>query len=219
MRNVAFNATTKDYFSVYKTIATGCNALDISSYKSIKFTANAIGASSVTITLVSNNITDWKNQYSYTMSLEGNQEYAISLAKFKSTNYSTPVSANEIKAVNFSFNNSRGVPTTMNASLSKVRFSKLDAINNSFSASTLGVYPNPTVGKCSIAFTSSVAQPLILKVVEAATGKTIKTQFINATKGTNHFGVDNSLANGLYIVTLEGDNVKYNPAKLTVGKK
>ncbi len=218
MRNVSFSANTKDYFSVYKTIGTGCNALDISSYKSIKFNANATGAGSVTVTLVSNNITDWKNQYSYTMNLEGNQEYAISLAKFKSGKYNTPVNANEITAVNFSFNNSRGVPTTMTASISNARFSKIDVVNASLTA-TLGIYPNPTTGKFTVAFTSDAAQALVLKVTEAATGRVVKTQFINATKGVNSIAIDNSLASGLYIVTLEGDNVKYNAAKLMVGKK
>ena len=218
MRNVSFDATTKDYFSVYKTIGTDCNALDISSYKSFKFTANAVGAGSVTITLVSSNITNWKDQYSYTMSLNGNQEYAISLANFKSTKYNTLVNSNSLNAVSFSFNNNRGVPVAMNVNLSKARFSKLDVINNSLSATTLGVYPNPTTGKFTVAFTSDAAQPLVLKVVEAATGKTVKTMFINATKGTNSIAVENRLANGLYIVTLDGDDVKYNPAKLMVGK-
>ena len=219
MRNVSFSANTKDYFSVYKTIGTGCNALDISKYKSIKFNANAVGAGSVTVTLVSNNITDWKDQYSYTINLEGNQEYAISLAKFKSTKYNTAVNANEITAVNFSFNNSRAVPTTMTASISKARFSKIDAVNVSLTATTLGIYPNPTTGKFTVAFTSDATQPLVLKVTEAATGRVVKTQFINATKGTNQVAIDNSLASGLYIVTLEGDDVKYNAAKLMVGKK
>ena len=219
MRNVAFNANTKDYFSVYKTIGTGCNALNISKYKSIKYTANAIGAGSVTITLVSSNITDWKNQFSYTMNLEGNQEYAISLAKFKSNKYNTLVNANEITAVNFSFNNSRAVPTSMTASLSKTRFSKLDVISTSLAATSLGIYPNPTMGKFTVAFTSEMLQPLVLKVTEAATGKIVTTQFINATKGANTIVVDNSLADGLYIVTLDGDDVKYNAAKLMVNRK
>jgi len=187
MRNVSFSANTKDYFSVYKTIGTKCNALDISEYKSIKFSANAVGAGSVTVTLISSNITDWKEQYSYTMNLEGNQDYAISLAQFKSTKYAALVNANAITAVNFSFNSSRSSLSTMTASLNKARFSKVDAINNSLTATALGIYPNPTTGKFTVAFTSEATQPLVLKVIESATGKTVKTQFINAVKGVNKY--------------------------------
>jgi hypothetical protein len=219
MRNVSFSATTKDYFSVYKTLGTNCNALDISSYKSIKFNANAVGAGTVTITLVSNNITDWKDQYTYTLNLDGNKDYEVSLAQFKSNKYNTSVNANAISAVSFSFNNSRATLATMTATLNKARFSKLDVINSSLTATTLGIYPNPTNGKFTAAFTSNATQPLVLKVIEAATGKTVKTQFINAIKGINSIAVDNTLASDLYIVTLDGDDVKYNAAKLIVNKK
>jgi hypothetical protein len=63
---------------------------------------------------------------------------------------------------------------------------------------------------------------MVLKVIETATGKTVKTQFVNASKGANQTAVqlDNiTSTNGLYIVTLEGDNTKYNAAKLIVNRK
>ncbi len=218
MRNVAFSANTKDYFSVYKTIGTRCNALDISRYKSIRFNANAVGAGSVTVTLLSANISEWKNQYNYTLSLDGNKEYAISLAQFKSIKYNTIVNTNYITAVNFSFNNDRGITTNMRVDLNNARFSTLDVMNNTLSATTLGIYPNPTTSKFTVAFTSNAAQPLQLKIIEAATGRTVKTQFVNASKGNNSIAINSTINNGLYIVTLEGDDVKYNPTKLMVNK-
>ena len=83
--------------------------------------------------------------------------------------------------------------------------------------------PLPTTGgKFTTSFTSETAQPLVLKVIEASTGKLVKTMFINATKGNNATAVElinTTPASGLYIVTLEGDNVKYNAAKLMVNKR
>jgi len=222
MRNVSFSANTKDYFSVYKTIGMGCNALNISKYKSIKFNANAVGAGSVTVTLISSNITDWKNQNSYTMNLDGNQEYAISLAKFKSDKYNTLVNVNEISAVNFSFNNSRGVPTTMTASLSKARFSKLDAFNASLNPIKLDIYPNPAKGKFTASFSSNMKEVVNISVTEIATGKTIYKKSLIANKGENEIIIDLNdaiqIASGLYIVCVKSDTQGIKPAKLMVNK-
>ena len=82
--------------------------------------------------------------------------------------------------------------------------------------------PNPTTnGKFTTSFTSETAQPMVLKVIETSTGKIVKTQFISAAKGTNQVAVslNNEQASGLYIVSLEADNIKYNNAKLIVSKK
>ena len=76
-------------------------------------------------------------------------------------------------------------------------------------------------GKFTTNFTSELAQPMVLKVIETSTGKIVKTQFINAAKGANQVAVslNNEQASGLYIVSLEADGVKYNAAKLMVNKK
>lgn len=68
---------------------------------------------------------------------------------------------------------------------------------------------------------SEANQSLVLKATSVATGEIIKTQFINATKGSNQVAVtlDNYTDKGIYIITLEGDGIKYNPAKLMVNKK
>ena len=220
-RNVAVTGVSKDYITVYKTMMGGGLEQNVSSYKSLMFTANATGAASVTVTLVKKSITDWKNQYTYTIALDGNKEYGINLNQFKSNKYSNAIDANDITAVNFSFNSSRGVPTNMSINLSKARFAAT-SIATEVTANAVSIYPNPAIGgKFTTQFNSELAQPMVLKVIETSTGKIVKTQFINATKGNNAVAVTlgNEQANGLYIVTLETDGVKYNAAKLMVNKK
>ena len=217
-RNVAVTGVSKDYITIYKTMMGGGLEQNVADFKSLLFNANAIGSGSVKVTLVKKSITNWNDQYSYTMSLDGDKEYGINLSQFSSTKYANAINANDIVAVNFSFNNSRNVPTNVSINLSKARFSTA-AIASDISVNTIGIYPNPTTGKFSTSFNSTTAQSLVLKVTEAATGRIVKTQFINATKGANTIAVENNLANGLYIITLEGDGVKFNPSKLMVGKK
>ena len=155
------------------------------------------------------------------MPLDGAKEYGINLSQFTSKATATAINANDITAVNFSFNNNRGVPTTMTINLSKARFTSaaVSATDNSLTA--VGVYPNPTTGSFAAKFASDVNQSLVLKVIEVATGRIVKTQFINAVKGNNKTAVElgTTLSNGNYIVTLEGDNIKYNATKVMVSKK
>jgi hypothetical protein len=107
----------------------------------------------------------------------------------------------------------------MNINLSKARFAN-SAIATAVEVSTVGVYPNPSNGKFTTKFTSEVAMPLVLKVIETSTGKIVKTQFINAAKGANQVAValENASTSGLYIVTLEGDGVTFNASKLMMNK-
>jgi hypothetical protein len=179
-----------------------------------------MGANSVTITLISSNISNWNDQYSYTVNLNGSEEYAIGLNNFKSSKYTQSVKSNSITGVSFAFNNSRGVQSNMSASLSQARFSTLNVLATE-SNITLGIYPNPTLGSTFTAkFNSETSQNLVLKVTEVATGRVVKTMFVQATKGTNQqvVNLNNNTANGNYIVTLDGDAVKYNAAKLVLGK-
>jgi hypothetical protein len=220
-RNVSVAATAKDYITVYKTMMGGGLEQNVSSFKSLLFTANATGASSVAVTLVKKSIIDWKDQYSYTVALDGNKEYGINLNQFKSAKYTDAINANDIIAVNFSFINSRGITSAMNINLSKARFAS-NTVATDVTAQMMSIYPNPTTGRFTVGFTSETATPLVLKVVALSTGKVVKTQFINATKGVNQTAVElnnTTSTNGLFIVTLEGDNIKYNAAKLMVNRK
>jgi hypothetical protein len=218
LRNVNVTGTTKDYITIYKTMMGGGLEQNVSAFKSLLFNANATGVGSVKVTLVKKSITNWNDQYTYTIALDGNKEYGINLNQFKSAKNNEAINANDIVAVNFSFATGRGATTTMNIGLSKARFASA-SIATDISVNTIVIYPNPTIGKFTTSFTSTNNQSLVLKVTEAATGRVVKTQFINATKGSNQVAVDHNLASGLYIVTLEGDNVKLRVAKLIIGKK
>ena len=221
MRNVSFSATTKDYVTAYKTVGTKCKSLSLSSYKSLKFTANATGASSVTITLISSNITNWNEQYTYTVNLSGNQEYAVSLSKFISSKYNTPVNANSITAVSFAFNNGKkGVNTNMSVSLSKARFST-SVVTSVEQESSLSVSPNPNNGKFTATFNSITTEPVQLQVIELSTGRVVSSVNYNAQKGSNVVSINlqnnaKYVSSGMYILNITSDNQSFKPAKLVI---
>lgn len=188
---------------------------NLSHYKSIIFNTNVTGAGSVKITLVKKSIVNWNDQYSYTVDLSGNNEYGINLKDFKSAKYNYSINADDIVSVSFAFINNRGPVTNMNINLSNVRFRKSEFTNSSLNVMT--IKPNPSTGVFYTSFTSDIAQTLVLNVIELSTGRIIKTNFVNAIKGSNEVKVileSSKLNSGTFVVTIEGDNVKFKPAKL-----
>jgi hypothetical protein len=221
LRNVSFKATSKDYVTAYKTIGTKCQSLTISDYNSLKFKANAVGAGSVKVTLISSDITNWSEQYTATVTLDGDKEYGIGLSDFVSSKYTQTVKSRNIIGVSFAFNNSRGTVTTMTGSLSKARFTK-EVIAASSAAQMVKIYPNPVqTNMFTTSFTSEVEQSVVIRVVEVGTGKVIKTQFVLAKKGVNQVQVqlDKATNNGNYTVEVQADEAKYQTQKLMIIRK
>lgn len=220
-RNVQVQGSTRDYVTMYKTLNGGGTEQNLSDYKGIIFNANPIGVNEVKITIIKKSIQNWADQYSFTMPLDGNKEYAVGMSQFKSSKFSTALNMNDVLAVNFSFSNTRGSNNILNASLSKARFTKEDvAYNQLLVSKAISIYPNPSNGVFITNFMSDVDQSLVVKIVSLATGQIIKTQFVQAKKGANNFTInlDKTVANGMYSLVIEGDNGKYQSQKIMLNK-
>lgn len=220
MRNVQFTASTKDYVTVYKNIGTQCKALPLANYNSLKLIANATGASSITVTLISSSIINWNEQYQFTINnIEGKKEYAINLNDFKSNKNNQGLKANSITGISFAYNPAKNVNQTMVGEISKARFSEESVPTLTVQNKTLNIYPNPIQSKQFTAFfTSESDQSVAIRIVEVTTGKTIKTQFLQAKKGNNQVNVQlhTIIAKGYYTISLQADNGKYETKKLLI---
>ena len=225
MRNVQVTGSTKDYISVYKTLNGGGIEQNLTSYKGLKFTTDALGVGQLTVTLMKKGVQNWADQYSYTINLDGtSKEYAVGLSAFKSTKTPTQaISANDILGVNFGYSNTRGGNTNATINLSKVRFTTVDiAAAQAIQSKAVSIYPNPvSTGQFTAKFMSEEEQTVVLRVVEIATGKTVRTQFVQAKKGTNQVGVqlDRATNNGMYSVQVQSDNGNYETQKLMINRK
>ncbi len=125
-RNVAVEATTAEFFSVYKVLRGAGVPQHLTAYKTLAFSAK--GGTNLRIVLVKNSITNYQNQYSYSMPLASElSSYNISLDDFKSAGTTDKIDANDITTVVFSFETTSGKTVTINTLLSEVAFSKKTA--------------------------------------------------------------------------------------------
>lgn len=220
-RNVDFEATTKLNVSAYKLIKASGLSKDLSAFKGIKFNAVAKGTTTLKITILKRGITNWDNQYTYKLSISDvNKEYAIGLDKFTSKGSTSKLSPNDVTAVIFTWENNRGVSTTISGALSKVRFTKDDiSFEQAILSKEVTVYPNPNNGKFNVTFMAEHDGQLVLKIIDIAKGAIVDTKFINAKKGSNTINVVTSIvpANlSTYYILIEGDDVKYVPKKIMI---
>lgn len=221
-RNASVEASTPDYVSLYKLIRGGGVNQNLTDFKSLKFTAK--GSGNVQITLVKSSITDYRNQFVYNQVLSKDEkEYVISLSDFKSAASAANIDMSDLNTVVFTTGSTTGRNTEVNMSFSKVAFSKEDP---AYAASLLNreitVYPNPVSGRFNIQFKADQAYGLTLKVTEVGTGKVMKTQQVSAVKGDNILPVEVNQPLGsqkIYILSLDGSGVRYQPKKLVGAKQ
>ena len=222
-RNVSVKATTSDFVSVFKMMKAAALPRDINAYNSLKFTANASGATALKITFVKNSITDWNSQYSVTIpAKQGTQDYTINYADLVSAGLGA-IDAKDITAITISFLVNIGTPTTLNATISNAKLVKSTVIVVPTTDTKLGIYPNPVVnGSFTCSFNATKAETLVLNVVESGTGKILHTEVINSVAGNNKVSIKMSksiVSTNNCVVTLQGDYTKYDLQKIVISKQ
>lgn len=215
-RSIVLKADTRDYISVYKSLKAGFEDVDLSAYKSLKFSAK--GSGKVSITLVSSTIQKFAEQFTTELELsETEKEYIISLEDFASKAYGADVDLTKIKSVVFSFTAPGGVLRSVNFSVSNLAFSAQDVVSNrSLQSKVVRVYPNPAGRVFQCSFVSDQDRKVVIRITDLS-GKTLHTQEVNAIRGTNTVSVTlpSYVPKSLMLVNIAAD-VKYDAARILV---
>ncbi|MFY7963666.1 MAG: PKD domain-containing protein [Chitinophagaceae bacterium] len=86
----------------------------------------------------------------------------------------------------------------------------------------MSVYPNPASKSFTINFYTENKQTVSIKIVEIATGKTIKKLFVNTQQGNNKvpIEIENKLniVGGLYAIHIDSDEIIYKPFTIVLAK-
>lgn len=224
MRNANVTGSSRDYISLYKLVKAGGVAANLTAYNGLRFNANADGFNAIKVTLTKKSITNWNDQYSIRIPVNDKGEYEIAFSNLKNSAGLAKFNPDDVLIANFTFERGSTTNATFNANISKARFVK-DAKQAEVVAiqtvKTFATFPNPNKGKFGVTFVAEADANFVLRVIEVSTGRTIKTQFINAKQGTNNVSVDlgsGAKATGVYSITLESDGIKYQNQKLLLNK-
>lgn len=218
-RNATINATTTDYISAYKVLKGGGMPEDLSAYNALKL--SAAGANTrLRIYLVKNSITNWADQYYYVFPLTTDQkEYAINLTDFTSSKFNEKINPNDITTVVFSFEVANNATTKVVGNISTVTFTKQNAeYYNNIASDQIVLYPNPSNGTFNAGFNADTNAPANIRIIDAATGRTVFTKNINAIKGVNTVPIQiTEPGTHVYLLSIEGTK-KYTTTKIVVNK-
>lgn len=218
-RNASVTATTSEYVTLYKLLKGGAAETDLTTFKTLKFTASATGAN-MRITLIKAGVTNWSDQFSYYLPLSTTaKEYSINLADFSSSTNKNSFNPKDITTVVFALEVANGKSTTIDASISKISFSKqMSSASTTIEIKDVQLYPNPSKGRFVASFKSDITALLSLKVIDAYSGKPMFSKSVNAVKGDNNVSVEmnQTIGTSIYILSIEGEGSKYQPKKLII---
>ena len=216
-RSVTVTGQESSYMYAYKFLTSGDEPVDLTSYKSLKFSAK--GCRDVTIKLLKNSIGGMAHQFQSTISLTQNtQDYNISFRDFTSDSLGNTFTPNDVTAIVFAFD-FYGAPTNFNFTAGDISFSPLDATSINVSQSqSFAITPNPTTGSFVCNFYSNAHRTMELAVSDL-TGRILYRQTVQANTGKNTVYVtlpENIQVPVDLMVSLENKQVKYRGAKITL---
>ena len=219
-RNVAIETkSTNDYVSVYKLLRGGGALQNLNKFRTLCFTGKA--GTNLRIILVKNAITNFSDQFQVKIPVSKNMtDYAISLDDFKSPLSSERINAEDISSIIFAYEVIGTKAVDFSAVLNNVRFTEKSAdYFRSLQAGEIEVYPNPAVNsRFNAGFKTEVNTTVTIKLIDAASGKTVYSKNMNTITGINSLSIqlDKQVAAGIYLLTVEGDQLNFTPRKLVL---
>ena len=225
LRDVKANVTTPSYVSIYKYLKGGASAVNLTGYKSFKFTASTSAEGlNMKVTITKESVSNWKSQYTYYITgLQDGQTYQIGASDFKSTDASLPASIDlsDVTSVVYNIENPTGQSINFTAGITNAAFSKVDvAYEKTLQAKTVGISPNPNNGAFKVSFASPSATQLQLSIFDN-TGRLVSSSSVSAIVGQNNTSINltQGLKKGVYYVSLQGSGVNYNTQKIVINGK
>ena len=219
-RNVSVDATTSDYVTLYKLTKGGGLAKDLSQYDQLSFTASGSGAGSLKITIIKSSITNWNDQYNYTIPVDASQQnYTVDLSKLTSTT-GIPFNANDVIAVDFSFLVNSGNSTHVIASVSNAEFTNKVVVNPPIASSSLKISRNPNKGDFTLTYNASNAAKATFRVYDAESGMLIMSKVADVITGINTipFSMNTVKNYSNFVVQISGEGIVTDQLKFVVNK-
>lgn len=207
-RDISFSGNVKNYVNVFRMLRPGHRAMDVSDFNQIEFEASLSGFNEITVTLVTNNITNWSEQYRKTISVNNGAmgTYSVDIADLVSAG-NIPLDLSQVINVTFTVVGDYQNFQSMNLNIANVTFNTEGRVigQKEFANSAnkgLNVYPNPFSGAAHIDIALSEKSDVRVELYDLS-GKMVDAAHLgNFSAGTNTavYSPSAELLDGVYLM-------------------
>jgi len=216
-RDVQFAGNVKNYVSVYRMLRPGHKSVDLSDYNAMSFEASLSGMNEIIVTLVTEGITNWSEQYRVTVPVQNAAmgTYTVNFADLVSAG-NLPLDLGKVLNVTFSIvgDYNSFVPVTFD--ISNLEFNTngntIGAIEyDSQKQNGINVYPNPFSGAAHIDLNLENGSDVRIELYDLS-GKMVDLQSMGYQfRGTNTmvYQAQTELLEGIYLMKVVTDTKSY----------
>ncbi len=213
-RDINFSGNVKNYVSVFRMLRPGHLPLDVSAFNQIEFEASLSGFNEITVTLVTNDITNWSEQYRKTISVNNGSmgTYSVDIADLVSAG-NTPLDLSQVLNVTFTVVGDYQNFQAMNLAIANVTFNTEGRAIGQEEFSNAGrqglnVYPNPFNGAAHIDIALNERSDVRVELFDLS-GKMVHAAHLgNFGAGTNTavYTPSADLLDGVYLLKVIENN-------------
>lgn len=214
-RNVALQATTAEYVSVYRAFTPRFQAVNLTEFNALELDAS--GSGTLEITLLQEGITEWDQQLRTQVELTNQMEhFIIPFSQFNSP--ITGINPSQVTTVIFTIRSSNGQSQQLELALAHLGFTQTEVTQEIPEVATAAVIvaPNPTSGDITLQFAGNDNREVQVQIFQL-NGRMVLQQKVTPSKGINKLEMDlGAYPSGMYFIQIVGDNQVYRPVKVMV---
>jgi hypothetical protein len=198
-RDPQLRGVVKGYVSLFRSLRPASEAVDMSTYKNLSFTASGTGVAEVT--LVKKSVKEWAKHYRTEIKLTGEkQDYRLSLNQFANAD-KTPLNADDLVSVVFTIKGDGKTEEPFEINVENMAFDNKE-IKVAELTGDIAIYPNPVTETATLSFKMEERSNGVIRLVSLQ-GQTVYEKNDNFAKGRNDIKLDlTQLPRGVYIANI-----------------
>jgi len=207
-RDINFSGNVKNYVNIFRMLRPGHLAVDVSAFNQIEFEASLSGFNEMIVTVVTNDITNWSEQYRKTISVNNGAmgTYSVDIADLVSAG-NTPLDLSKVVNVTFTIVGDYQNFQPMNLNIANVTFNTEGRAigQKEFAADAnkgLNVYPNPFSGSAHIDIALNEKSDVRVELYDLSGQMVDAAQLGNFSAGTSTavYSPSADLLDGVYLM-------------------
>jgi len=214
-RTVHLTAMTSEYVAAYRALTPRFEAVDLSAYSNLQFSASGTGR--MEVMLVKSSVDEWSRQVKTEVLLSEEQRaYELTLTDFKNLDGDI-LSWDDVKMITFTMRASDGSHQEKIMQIGDIRFTQsTSSVIEEIQDEKIGIVPNPVNEYSIIKFDSSKNGHGLVQLINNL-GETIMSDAIQIEKGHNIYEfINKNYPSGSYFLSIQVEGEKPYVSKLII---